>query len=197
MPSKQAVSCFWLESGQPPMSLRQSRQFRLHYWMSAARCLPILDPLSSWDDWVPPAAVRPRARPQGCVGRGSVCSRLGPSLSCISCFSSREPSPGPASRGRPARCRRPCTAPTQRDRGPREQPQARGRTTSSDLGWEASLSLWLWSHQLISKAENTQPEPLPGVRGRAGSLHALVVPWLRPQPPGRRQGHCQGHRRAG
>lgn len=78
MPSKQAVSCFWLESGQPPMSLRQSRQFRLHYWMSAARCLPILDPLSSWDDWVPPAAVRPRARPRAAWGGGLSAHGWGP-----------------------------------------------------------------------------------------------------------------------
>lgn len=200
VPSKQSVSCFWLESGQPQTSLHQKCQFRLLYWILAAGRLPILGPLSSWDDQVPPPAVSPGAGPRAAWGWAPVSSRLGrrawPSPSYASRFPPVSPHlglcpvDGLCAAGRLARCKR---------RGPssREYPQARGRTTSFDLGCEASLSLWLWSHQLISEAENPQPVPLPGVRGGASSVDTLVVPWLQPQPHGHQRGHCQGDRCTG
>lgn len=78
------------------------------------------------------------------------------------------------------------------------RPEAGGLplTGNGKEGWEAPLSRWHGSQQLISKVENPQPVPLASEAGRCKrhQCRPSYSAGLRPRPHGRQRGQCQRDR---
>lgn len=178
MPSEQAASCFLVGIQSTPEESAPAPPVPAPLLDVGCRASSRPGPLFLTGRPGAATSGRSQSQAQGCVGGGPVSSGWGPPRAALPA----SPPVSPRLGLRPVDgLLLPVTLHGAHAEGPgsREQPQARGRTTSSVLGREASLSRWLWSHQLISEAENSQPEPLPGVRGCAGlcgAVHAASTP---------------------